>query len=173
MIEKPLFRYGNLDAGSLCRLFRAPGVYIPSADDYTKPEDIQRFIDNALDCEQMFILGRNPKTEAFIFSPSHNITTYQAHFAVREDQRDGSVVRKTAEAGKWMFENTTCRSIISYMRKDNKAARSVLAQLGMTRCGEIEKSTLFNGKYRNELIYQATVEDFNGLWGNELGEVAL
>ena len=149
MIHKPLTRYGILDSGSLCSLFRQPGVYIPSADDYTKPNDIMRFIDNALACDQMYVLGRNPKTEAYIFAPSHNITTFQAHFAVREDCRDGSTVRKVAEAGKWIFEHTTCRSVVSYMRESNVAARSL----------------------RDELIYQATIDDFNSLWSDELGEV--
>lgn len=171
VIEKPLYRYSSLDSGALCKLFREPDCYIPSADDHTQPKDIMRFIDNALSADWMFVLGRNPRTEAFIFAPSHNATTYMAHFAVRKDCRDGSVVRKTAEAGKWVFENTTCKSVIAYMREDNLAARSVLGQLGMKQCGRIAKSVLFDGELRDELIYQATIEDFNRLWGGTFGEV--
>ena len=164
MIEKPLCRYGELDAGSLCRLFRQPDIYVPSADDNTRPEDIQRFIDNCLASPMMYVLGRNPKQEAFIFAPSHNSTCYQAHFAVTEALRDGSVVRKTAEAGQWMFNNTTCKSIISYMRRSNVAARSVLSQVGLTRSGMINDSVSFAGKMEDELIYYGTIEDFKRLW---------
>ena len=99
MIEKPLYRYGSLDSGGLCKLFRAPDVYIPSSDDNTKPEEIMNFIDNALASPMMYVLGRNPKHEAFIFAPSHNASCYQAHFAVSKVFRDGSVVKKAAEAG--------------------------------------------------------------------------
>jgi hypothetical protein len=146
-------------------------VYSPSADDNTKPEDVMRFIDNALLSEFIYILGRDARHEAFIFSPNHNSTTYQAHFAVREDKRDGSIVKQVALSGKWIFENTGCRSIICFMRKDNHGARSVLSQLGMTRKGVIEKSVLFNGKFCDELIYQASVDDYNRLWADELGKV--
>ena len=164
MIEKPLYRYSALDSGGLCRLYRQKDVFIPSADDNTKPEDIQRFIDNVLITNCMYVLGRNPKTEAFIFGPSHNSTTFLGHFAVRADKRDGSVVRKTVEAAKWIFKNTTCCSIIAFIRKDNKAARSVLAQIGMTRCGKVKDSVLFNGELHDELIYQGTLADCHRLW---------
>lgn len=164
MIKKPLYRYSSLDAGMLCRLFRQPDIYIPSADDNTNPSDIQRFIDNALANEFIYVLGRNPKHEAFIFAPSHNSTCYQAHFAVTKSKRDGSIVGKVAEAGQWMFNNTTCKSVISYMRRENKAARSVLSQLGLTQCGQIKESVSFAGKMEDELIYYATIEDFKKFW---------
>ncbi len=164
MIEKPLYRYSPLDAGSLCSLFRQPEIYIPSADDNTNPGDVQNFLDNALASDTFYVLGRSPKHEAFIFAPSHNSTTFLAHFAVTRSKRDGSVVKKAAEAGQWMFNNTTCKSVISFMRRNNKAARSVLAQLGLTRSGIVEKSVSFNGKMEDELIYYATIDDFKRLW---------
>ena len=172
VISKPLRRYGQLDSGALVRLFRQPDVYAPSADDHTDPSQLQGFIDGCLGNKLIFALGRNPKQEAFIFAPSHNATTYSAHFAVRKDCRDWQVVRKTAEAGRWMFENTTCRGIITFIREDNAAARSALGQLGMRRIGVIDKSLLHNGKWLNEIVYYSTVDDFNRLWADELGEVA-
>ena len=171
MIQKPLRRYDQLDSGALVRLFRQPDVYAPSADDHTDPCQIQGFIDGCLGNKLIFALGRNPKQEAFIFAPSHNSTTYSAHFAVRKDCRDGGVVRKTAEAGKWMFDNTTCRAIITFIREDNAAARSALAQLGMRQKGVIEKSLLHNGQWLSEMVYYANVDDFNRLWADELGRV--
>jgi hypothetical protein len=171
VIEKPLYRYTSLDSGMLCRLFRSEDVYVPSSDDFTKVEMLQNFIDNALQSPVIYVLGRNPKHEAYIFAPSHNAVTYQAHFAVRKDKRDGTTARRAAEAGKWIFQNTDCRSIIAFMRHDNKPARVVLAQIGMKKCGEIKRSVKFNGEYDDELVYQATIDDYNALWGDELGEV--
>ena len=172
MIEKPLYRYGRLDSGGLCKLFRSPDVYIPSADDHTKPEDIQRFIDNALASPVMYVLGRNPKQEAFIFAPSHNATTYQAHMAVKRENRGPHVVSKVAEAGKWLFDHTTCRAILCFLREENEGARSIMGQIGMKQIGRTHKTVLFNGEYQDELIYQCTVEDYNALWGYTFGEVA-
>lgn len=171
MIDKPIFRYGHLQTGELCKLYRSDDVYIPSADDYTKPEHLMRFIDGCIAAPHMYILGRDARHEAFIFAPSHNATTFTAHFAVRKDRRDGSVVRKVAEAGKYVFEHTTCRAIMTFIRKDNEAARSVLGQVGMKRIGETDKTVKFGGVFHDELIYQCTVDDFNALWGNILGRV--
>ena len=171
LIEKPLHRYSSIDSGSLCKLFRSPDVYIPSADDNTKPEHIMNFIDIVLGNDLMFVLGRDPRHEAFIFAPNHNSTTYQAHFAVREDMRDGSVTKRTAEAGKWIFEHTGCRGIISFILTGNGPARSVMGQLGMKRIGIIPASVKHNGEMKDEIIYYGTVDDFNTLWGMELGEV--
>ena len=156
--ESLLRRYTELDSGMLCKLFRSEDVYIPSADDHTKPDDIQRFIDIAVSSPHIYVMGRNPKHEAFIFAPSHNANTYQAHFAVRKDRRDGSIVQMAYEAGKWLEINTTCTSIICFIREDNVGARSVLSQLGMRRSGRISKSVLFNGEYRDEIIYHETLD---------------
>ncbi len=171
MIEKPIHRYSNLDTGSLCKLYRSEDVYIPSADDYTDPATLMRFIDNCLASPYMYILGRDARHEAFIFSPSHNATTYIAHFAVRKDKRDGSVIKNCAKAAKWVFENTTCESIIAYINEDNKPARAVLAMGGLTRIGKTKNSVRFGGKLCNEIIYQMTLEDFNAIFGDELGRV--
>ncbi len=146
-------------------------MYVPSSDDGTKPELIQNFIDNALASPLFYVLGRNPKEEAYIFAPNHNFITFQAHFAVRKDKRDGSIPKRVAEAGKWMFDNTNCRSIITWVREGNNAARSILAQIGMKKVGTTRCSVLFNGEYLDELVYQATVDDYNALWSDELGEV--
>ena len=108
-----------LDSGMLCRLFRSPDVYTPSSDDFSKPEDVQKFIDAAVSSPHFYILGRNPKTEAYIFAPNHNFATFQAHIGIRKDHRDGSIPERCAEASKWMFENTTCRTIIGFVREDN------------------------------------------------------
>lgn len=171
MIQKPLRRYDQLDSGALVRLFRQPDVYAPSADDHTDPYRLQKYIDTCMGSEMIYALGRNPKQEAYIFTPNHNATTFSAHFAVRKDCRDGSIVRRAAEAGKWMFENTTCRAIIAFIRKNNAGARSVLAQMGMRRVGVIDKATLHNGQWLDDIIYYATIDDFNRLWADELGEV--
>ena len=171
VIKKPLRRYGSLDAGMLCRLFRSPDVYTPSSDDHTKPEDVQKFIDAALASPYFYVLGRNPKTEAFIFAPNHNFTTFQAHVGIRKDARDGSVPLRCAEAAKWMFEHTACETMVGFVRETNAGARSVLAQMGAKRAGKLAGSSKFNGEFVDELIYQLTKADFNALWSEELGVV--
>ena len=171
MIEKPIHRYGNLDTGALCKLYRSEDVYVPSADDHTDPAALMRFVDNCLASPFIYILGRDPRYEAFIFAPSHNATTFIAHFAVRKDKRDGSVVKNCAKAARWVFENTTCENIMAFINEDNKAARAVLAQGGLTRIGKTKDSVRFGGKLCSEIIYQMTIADFNAIFGDELGRV--
>lgn len=171
MIEKPLHRYGPLDSGSLCKLYRSPDVYIPSADDHTDPKKLQSFVDNCLASPLMFILGVDSRHEAFIFAPAHNASTYLAHLAIRKDKRDGTIPRRVAEAGKWIFQNTSCRAIMCFVREDNKHIRVVLAQVGMKKIGQTKQTVLMDGVWHDELIYQCTIDDYNALWGKELGEV--
>ena len=87
-----------------------------------------------------------------------------AHFAVRKDKRDGSVLKKTAEAVRWIFDNTTCEAIMAFINEDNKAARSILAQGGLTVIGTTKGTVRFGGKLCNEVIYQMTKEEFDVLW---------
>lgn len=146
-------------------------MYIPSSDDYTKPGDLQNFIDNALSSPVVYVLGRNPKAEAFVFAPSHNATTYQAHIAIKLSHRDGTIARRAAEAGKWLFEHTTCRAIIGFVLEKNRPAKLMQTHIGMKRIGKTSKTVLFNGKYQDEIIYQCTVDDYNALWGDKLGRI--
>lgn len=171
LIKKPIFRYGRLNAGELCKLYRSGDVYIPSADDYTRPSDVQRFIDAVIESPHMYVLGRDARFEAYIFSPSHNSTTFMAHFAVRKDKRGGNTIKSAAEAGKWIFENTTCTAIITYVREDNIQARAAIGQIGLKRIGKTHNTVKFNGEFRDELIFQCTCEDYNDLWGETLGRV--
>lgn len=171
MIEKPIRRYGHLDTGALCKLYRSEDVYIPSADDFSKPQDLMQFVDNCMGSPHIYALGRDPRHEAFIFSPCHNGSTWMAHFAVRKDKRDGTVVKRVAEAGKYIFQNTTCTAIMAFIRDENAPARAVLGQVGMSRIGKTKKTVKFNGEWQDEIIYQCTVDDYNALWGDVLGRV--
>ena len=58
MIKKPIHRYGALDAGNLVKLFRQPGVYLPSSDGHADPAQMQEFIDTALSSPLVYILGQ-------------------------------------------------------------------------------------------------------------------
>jgi RimJ/RimL family protein N-acetyltransferase len=119
----------------------------------------------------MFILGVDSRYEAFIFAPAHNASTYVAHLAIRKDHRDGTIPRRVAEAGKWIFQNTTCKAIMAFIREENIPIKTVLSRIGMKQIGRTSKTLLMGGILHDELIYQCTVDDYNRIWGKELGEV--
>ena len=170
MIEKPIYRYRMLDAGKLCKLFRNPGIHIPSGDGRTPIQEIVEFIHGAVRSNYFYIIGRDPRYEAFIYSAAHNFTTYNAHYAIREDKRD-NLLKRMAESAKWVFTHTPCQSIMALVREENRQGRALLPRVGMRRVGQLTKSVTFNGELVDEIIYQATAEEFNKVWGEELGGV--
>jgi hypothetical protein len=172
MIEKPLHRYTNLDSGSLCRLFRSDNIFKETGgDDFMTPERLMSFIDFSLRNPTIFYLGRDPRYEAFIFSPLHNSVTFLGHTAVRKDHRDNTVSRRAAEAAKWLFQNTPCLSIMGFTRESNRLACMLNGAIGMKRIGKTDKTVRYDGKLENEVIYQCTKDDYNTIWGDTLGRV--
>lgn len=171
MVIRPIYRYGQLDTGSVCKLYRQKDVYLPSSDDLTKPSQIMRYIDLLLGNPNIFLVGTDPRKEVFMFAPSHNATTFQVHVAVREDARGRDMVERMARSTKYVFENSTCRAVIAFFDENNKGAHWVARRIGMQKIGVTRGTTLKKGKDVNEMIYQATFEDFNARWGEKLGRV--
>jgi len=171
VIQKPVYRYGNLEAGQLSRLCRSEDVYVPSSDDYTDARYVQRFIDNCLSQPSIWIMGRDPRHEAYIMSPLHNLTTYICHVAVRRDHRGPSTLRAAAAAGAMVFRNTPCRTVLAFIPVGNRTAQFFTIQLGFHRIGATLGTHKKGGEFRPEIIYELTLDDYNKKWGKEVGYV--
>ena len=170
MIERPLRRYGALDAPALMRLYRRAEGY-SSVARMMEPGECMKMIDSWLAASHIWIMGRDPRHEAFIFMPNHNAWTYQAHFVVREDKRGGDICRLVAAAAQQVFVKTACRTVLAYIEEGNRGARSLLGQLGMKEMTRLPASKMAGQKMVDEILYYGTVDDFNAIWGTTLGEV--
>jgi hypothetical protein len=171
MIERPVRRYALLDAGSLTTLFRSGDVFKESGDDFSDLTKLNNFVENNLRNPSVYVMGVDPRWEAFIFSPMHNTTTYILHIVVRQDRRDNTVPERIALAAKHIFTHTNCLSLVGFVRESNRRMCMLSTFCGMNRKGILHGSQLWNNEPVNEVIYQGTIADFNNRWGKKLGEI--
>ena len=120
---------------------------------------LQMVIDHLLVHPNIYFLGTDPRHESFMFSPSHNENTFQAHFAVLPEYRK-FLRQNLIESVGWIFDNTSCTSLIGYIKESNRAACLIASHLGMKRIGVIENSC-FTDKFVNEVIYYGTKETYD------------
>jgi hypothetical protein len=171
MIEKKVRRYNILDSGSLCKLFRTDDIFYKSGDDFADISKMANFIENNLRNPSVFVMGLDPRYEAFVFSPMHNTTTFICHTAVRADKRDKTIACRLAECARYVFLHSTCEALIGFTPENNRVACMLNAFVGMKRIAVTEKTVRIDGKLVNEVIFQGTKEMFNARWGDLLGRV--
>ena len=171
-IPKPsIHRYSILDAGRLTSLFRSDGIFFAAGDDFSDITKLAAFVENNLRTDHVYILGKDPRYEAFVFLPMHTTSCFSAHFAVKDGHRGREAFGHLVESAKWVFSNTPCRAIMGFIRAANKEARMMASHVGMKRIGRTNGTMTFNGEMVDEIIYQCTINDFNEKYGRTLGAI--
>jgi hypothetical protein len=171
VIQRTVRRYSLVDSGGLTRLFRSPEIFRSCGDDFSDISKLGNFIENNLRAPYVYVMGIDPRHEAFIFIPSHTTSCYVAHFCVRSGYRGREAKEHLILAAKYVFENTPCRAIMGYIRASNKPARMLASTVGMKRIGRTRKTLMFGGEMVDEVIYQCTIEDYNEKYGEIYGRV--
>lgn len=100
--------------------------------------------------------GKN--TGLFLFFP-WNVTTYELHVAVMLNCRGRHSVIAGTMAGKWMFEHTPCRKIITMIPKPNYPAKWLALAVGMKQEGINRKSYLRDGVLHDQYLFGICKED--------------
>lgn len=104
----------------------------------------------ALKSRGMYLLGRNPSKEMFMYVPINSVT-YHVHVVIDKDWRGIKAVVGGLSSEKWMFNKTGCMSILAFA-KDRQGCR-MAAMAGMTRVGKTMGTFFKNGKLIPETIY--------------------
>lgn len=133
------------DAKIANKIIHHPKVYPYITDDYAvfvEPH-LGRLGEFFLNQEMYYVL--NPcKGVLFILTP-RNLTTYEVHSMALPNARGSKVIEAGQDAIRWMFENTTCEKIISWIPEDNKRAKIFALRSGFKVEGLITKSIKRNG----------------------------
>jgi len=171
-IPKPsIHRYSILDAGRLTSLFRSDGIFFAAGDDFSDITKLAAFVENNLRTPHVYMLGGDPRHEAFIFLPMHTTSCYAAHFVIKDGHRGKDAIGRLVESAKYVFENTPCMAIMGFIRESNKPACRLAGYVGMGRVGVTRGTLMFGGRMVDEVIYQCTPEDFNKKYGKSLGVI--
>ena len=87
----------------------------------------------------------SPNKYTLFMLTMRTFTLFEVHTMILKEGRGKNAVENTIKTAKWMFENSTCEKIITYIPKFNKSARLFAKFAGMKDEGVCTKSFKKNG----------------------------
>ena len=170
--QKPsIHRYSILDAGRLTTLFRSGEVFNTVGDDFCDITKLAAFVENSLREPHIYILGDDPRHEAFAYIPMHTTSCYGGHFAIKDGYRGKKAVRDLIGSAQFMFQKTPCEAIMGFIRESNLPACLLAGYVGMKRVGKTHGTLKYHGEMVDEVIYQCNIDDFNLKYGKSFGVI--
>jgi hypothetical protein len=137
------------DADVANRIIHHPEVYPDMCDDYADPAHTQlgRYL---LQQETLYLLHPNAYT-IFCFAP-RTLTLFEVHTMIEPAGRGAEAVFAAREALKWLFENTTCAKVITYVPFFNRKARIFARKVGLVDEGVCTKSFKKDGTLHDQWV---------------------
>jgi RimJ/RimL family protein N-acetyltransferase len=135
--------------------------------DDNSPSLVDIGIENIISAESIYpiisMIGETPSknvtdTGLFLFFP-WNYTTYELHVAILPEYRGRHSVDSGILAGKWMFNNTCCRKIVTMIPVPNYKAKALALAVGMQQEGLNRKSYCKDGVLYDQYLYGICKED--------------
>lgn len=145
----------------LQRVLTHPSVFYSACDDGIKNEGD---LAGPILANQRFFVLMPHKNTAFIFMAVNHIM-YEMHVAIIEGETRKQGVKHAVDASRWMFKNTPCQKIITYIADDHPRAVIFAQVCGMERKTLLEDAALKNGKLIDVVLLDATKNKFIELHG--------
>jgi hypothetical protein len=145
----------------LQRVLTHKSVFYSAADDGIKNEgDIATPV---LEDPKLIVLMPHKNT-AFIFIGVNHIM-YEMHVAIIEGDTRKNGVKHAISAARWMFNNTPCQKLITYVPEVHDRSIMFAKVCGMEQKAVLQDSLLKNGKLENLVLLDATKDKFIKLHG--------
>jgi len=126
-------------------------VYFDTIDDFVDPDGRYRIGEIFINSHICYVLSPNDFS-IFVFVPVNGVT-YEAHTAILPEGRG----RKGIEAGisvlSWMFTETRCMKIITWIPVFNRSAVYFARNCGLNWEGTNSQSFLKDGKLYDQYLY--------------------
>lgn len=152
-------RYNKSDFSRLRTLMERPDVAPWLQDDESRKQQIAVLLNRMLRMPEIYMLGRDPSTEVFTYSPHHG-TAYQAHVVVHPDHRGKGSMLAARESAKRILTETPCKAVLTFIPADNRSCLAFVRVIGMRPVGKTEGTFCRNGVFYDEHIFQATLKDY-------------
>jgi hypothetical protein len=133
-------------------------VYPYISEDNTSEDIKNKMAEIYLSTPLIYVLSPN-KYSIFIYIPMTSIM-YEIHSNVLPDGRGKAALKALNESMEWIFENTICRKIISWIPMCNRLALTFAINSGAKKQGHITKSFVKYGELHDQLIYGITQEEW-------------
>lgn len=115
------------------------------------------YISRILKSKYHYVL--KPAEGTLFFSWPVTSVCFEMHAAIMKKNRKQGV-RNARLAAKWLFDNTPCKKLISYVPSDNECAKMFCSQCGMGVEGLIKNSIQKNGQLLDLVLYGGGVWQF-------------
>ena len=132
-------------------IFGHDSVYFDTIDDFVDPDGRYRIGESFINSPICYVLSPNDFS-VFVFVPVNGVT-YEAHTAILPAGRG----KKGIEAGKsvlsWMFTETRCLKIITWIPEINRSAGFFAKACGLLNEGINIKSFMKNGILYDQFLF--------------------
>ena len=148
------------DYTEIDKIFKHEEIYPHVSDDYSNnPEDMDTEL--AASNEALFFIKSEVDENLagmFMYHP-HNGVLYEVHSAVLPEYRGAISVEMALMSLQWMFKNTNCKKVITYVPRGNKPAFALARRVGMIVEGVNRLSIMKNGKLIDQKVLGITEEE--------------
>ncbi|MDA3831793.1 MAG: GNAT family protein [Spirochaetales bacterium] len=144
--------YITINKKDIAKIINHPKVWNMVSDDLSQKPYVP-IIDDSI----IYLINKH-KTGLMRTEPVNGIT-YQIHTTALPELW-GKAVGFAKESIEWLFKNTACMKIITFIPIYNKLAIKLAKKSGMEQEGCIKKSFLKGWKLHDQLIYGLTKEQF-------------
>ena len=133
-----------------------PEVFPFISEDGSDSADVTQHANALLATPVIYVMSPNEWTLA-IFVPRSSVCL-ELHTCILPDGRGKIALQVNRDVGAWIFENTTCQKVITWVPVFNRAADLMARRLGFELQGNNDKSFLRHGTLYDQLLYGVTKE---------------
>lgn len=144
------------DLSGLIEFLSRDDIFWTAKDDGVTKESLKTYLTGLLLNQDVYILS--PSEGVIFFFWKTNSITFEMHVAIAlEDRKKGF---KGAElVGRWMFENTGCEKLMTYIPSHHKPAIMFASMCGMRREGVLTKAFKYDGENLDLIMMGATKDE--------------
>lgn len=146
----------TFDVDTVAEFLRHPDIYPMMADDYSSPESADKA---ALALVSSGVWAIQPSEFTLFMLFPRTITMWEVHTLVKPEGRGGKAIADGVAAMAWLFENSPCEKIISYIPAFNRQAFLFARKAGMKVEGVATKSFRKDGQLHDQVIVGISKED--------------
>ena len=105
----------------------------------------------------------SPNVDTLLLFKPVNYIMFEMHIAIKAGRGRALSRNSCIRACGWIFDNTPCEKLISYINENNELALSLAFECGMEREGLLKEAMMVNGNNDNIVVIGATKQKFNKL----------
>ena len=140
------------------RIIHHPDVYPMITDDYVDPSNNQTGL---MFLQQPTIWVLHPNEHMLLILIPRTSTVFELHTMVEPEGRGKQALVDIRRAAHYLFNNTTCEKVVTYVPFYNRAARLFALKGGMKDEGICTKSIRKNGELHDQWVLGLEREAFS------------